>query len=119
MRGASTATLSNDRTTVDAVLPSGQRPPSLSAELTTAAGSACSQRPGSRPQADLDIESLQRTTGRTFAEHERADIKTNIQRAYRWTFLMSGLTHPTFVKIVGELTDQGRRRLEAAAEALS
>jgi hypothetical protein len=70
-------------------------------------------------QADLDIESLQRATGRTFAEHERADIKTNIQRAYRWTFLVSGLTHPTFVKIVGELTDQGRRRLEAAAEALS
>ena len=70
-------------------------------------------------QADLDIESLQRATGRTFAEPERADIKTNIQRAYRWTFLVSGLTHPTFVKIVGELTDQGRRRLEAAAEALS
>jgi len=70
-------------------------------------------------QADLDIESLQRATGRTFAKHERLDIKTNIQRAYRWTFLVSGLTHPTFVKIVGELTDQGRRRLEAAAEALS
>ena len=70
-------------------------------------------------QADLDIESLQRATGRPFAEPERADIKTNIQRAYRWTFLVSGLTHPTFVKIVGELTDQGRRRLEAAAEALS
>jgi hypothetical protein len=70
-------------------------------------------------QADLDIESLQQATGRTFAEHERADIKTNIQRAYRWTFLVSGLTHPTFVKIVGELTDQGRHRLEAAAKALS
>ena len=70
-------------------------------------------------QADLDIESLQRATGRTFAEHERQDIKTNIQRAYRWTFLVSGLTHPTFVKIVGELTERGRRRLEAAAEALS
>jgi hypothetical protein len=70
-------------------------------------------------QADLDIESLQRATGRTFADHERAEIKRNIQRAYRWTFLVSGLRHPTFVKIVGELTDQGRRRLEAAAEALS
>jgi hypothetical protein len=70
-------------------------------------------------QADLDIESLQRATGRTFAKHECLDIKTNIQRAYRWTFLVSGLTHPTFVKIVGELTDQGRRRLETAAEALS
>ena len=70
-------------------------------------------------QADLDIESLQRATGRTFTEYERTEIKTNIQRAYRWTFLVSGLRHPTFVKIVGELTEQGPRRLEAAAQALS
>jgi hypothetical protein len=70
-------------------------------------------------QADLDIESLRRATGRTFADHERAEIKRNIQRAYRWTFLVSGLRHPTFVKIVGELTETGPRRLEAAAVALS
>jgi hypothetical protein len=70
-------------------------------------------------QADLDIGSLERATGRTFADHERAEIKTSIHRAYRWTFLVSGLTHPTFVRIVGELTEQGPRRLAAAAEALS
>ena len=70
-------------------------------------------------QADLDIESLQRATGRTFADDARAEIKTNIQRGYRWTFLVSGLTHPTFTRIVGELTVQGPRRLAAAAEALS
>ena len=70
-------------------------------------------------QADLDIESLQQATRRTFTERERAEIKTNIQRAYRWTFLVSGLRHPSFVKIVGELTEQGQRRLEAAADALS
>jgi hypothetical protein len=70
-------------------------------------------------QADLDIESLQQATRRTLTEPERAEIRTNIRRAYRWTFLVSGLRHPTFVKIVGELTEQGQRRLEAAAEALS
>ncbi|HEY7202727.1 MAG TPA: hypothetical protein VIA61_00430 [Methylomirabilota bacterium] len=70
-------------------------------------------------QADLDIESLQRATNRTFTERERVEIKTSIQRAYRWTFLVSGLRHPTFVKIVGELTEQGPRRLEAVAEALA
>jgi len=70
-------------------------------------------------QADLDIESLQQATRRTLTEPDRAEIRTNIQRAYRWTFLVSGLRHPTFVKIVGELTEQGQRRLEAAAEALS
>jgi hypothetical protein len=70
-------------------------------------------------QADLDIESLQRALRRTFADHERAEIKTSIQRGYRWTFLVSGLTHPTFARIVGELTEQGPRRIAAAAEALS
>jgi len=70
-------------------------------------------------QADLDIESLQQATRRTLTEPDRAEIRTNIRRAYRWTFLVSGLRHPTFVKIVGELTEQGQRRLEAAAEALS
>jgi hypothetical protein len=70
-------------------------------------------------QADLDIESLQQATGRTFTDRERAEIKTSIQRGYRWTFLVSGLTHPTFVRIVGELTEQGPRRLAEAATALS
>ena len=70
-------------------------------------------------QADLDIESLQQATRRTLTEPDRAEIRTNIRRAYRWTFLVSGLRHPTFVKIVGELTEQGPRRLEAAAQALS
>jgi hypothetical protein len=70
-------------------------------------------------QADLDVESLQRATGRTYADREKAEIKACLQRGYRWTFIVSGLTHPTFVRIVAELTEQGPRRLSAAAEALS
>ena len=70
-------------------------------------------------QADLDIDSLRRATGRRFTERETAEIKTSIQRAYRWTFIVSGLTHPTFVRIVAELTTEGPNRLEAAARALA
>jgi hypothetical protein len=70
-------------------------------------------------QADLDIESLERATGRTFTTPQRAEIKTSVHRAYRWTFIVSGLRHPTFVKIVSELTEHGPRRLEEAAVALS
>ena len=70
-------------------------------------------------QADLDIISLQRATGRRYTEGENAEIKTHIQRAYRWTFIVSGLTHPTFARIIGELTEQGPHRIEAAARALS
>jgi hypothetical protein len=70
-------------------------------------------------QADLDIDTLQRATGRTYTDREKAEIKTSIQRGYRWTFIVSGLTHPTFARIVGELTEEGPRRIAAAAEALS
>ena len=58
-------------------------------------------------QADLDIESLQRATRRTFAD-ARAEIP-RASRGYRWTFLVSGLSTP-FARIVGELTEQGPRR---------
>jgi hypothetical protein len=70
-------------------------------------------------QVDLDIESLRRATGRRFTEAENAELKTKLHRAYRWTFIVSGLTHPTFVKIVGELTEQGAGRIDAAATALA
>jgi hypothetical protein len=70
-------------------------------------------------QADLDIESLEPAIGRTFTDRERAEIKQHIQRAYRWTFLVSGLEHPNFARIVGELTEQGPHKIKAAAEALS
>jgi len=70
-------------------------------------------------QADLDIDSLERATGRTFDEAERSEIVRHTLRAYRWTFLVSGLEHPSFVTIVSELTRDGRAKLEAAARALS
>lgn len=70
-------------------------------------------------QADLDIESLGRATGRSHTDAERAEIKTHIQRAYRWTFIVCGLEHPTFRRIVAELTKEGPGRLAAAAQALS
>ncbi len=70
-------------------------------------------------QADLDIESLERAVGRTFDDNERQEIKRHTLRAYRWTFLVSGLEHPKFVQIVSELTRNGRAKLETAARALS
>ena len=70
-------------------------------------------------QVELNIESLQKATGRAFTDRERADIRENTQRAYRWTFLVSGLEHPNFVKIVGELTKEGQGKIKAVARSLS
>jgi len=70
-------------------------------------------------QADLDLGSLEKAIGRTFSDREKAEIKQSTHRAYRWTFLVSGLEHPNFVKIVSELTRRGPAKLEAVARAMS
>jgi hypothetical protein len=70
-------------------------------------------------QADLDLASLETAIGRTLSGEERVEIKRNTHRAYRWTFLVSGLEHPNFVKIVSELTRRGPAKLEAVARSLS
>lgn len=70
-------------------------------------------------QIDLNIKSLEKATGRSFTDKERDEIRENQQRAYRWTFLVSGLRHPNFVKIVRELTKQGAGKVEAAAASLA
>jgi hypothetical protein len=70
-------------------------------------------------QVDLDIDALQQAARRTFAQPERDEIRAHQQRAYRWTFLVSGLEHPNFVRIVDQLSATGPDRLAQAASALS
>jgi hypothetical protein len=70
-------------------------------------------------QTDMDIEALEGATGRTFSGDEKDEIRTHQRRAYRWTFLVSGLEHPNFVKIVNELTDAGSEKIAGAAKALA
>ena len=70
-------------------------------------------------QIGLNIETLERATGRRFTEAEKEEITTKTQRAWRWTFLVSGLEHPNFVKLVKELTKEGPGKINRAAEALS
>jgi len=70
-------------------------------------------------QADLDLGTLERAVGRKLSDADREEIKRHTRRAYRWTFLVSGLEHPNFVRIVGELTERGPAKLEAVARALS
>lgn len=70
-------------------------------------------------QIELDIEALERSTSRSFSEDEKSEIRAQQQRSYRWTFIVSGLQHPKFVKIVEELTTAGSEKIAAAAQALS
>ena len=70
-------------------------------------------------QIAFNIEALQKATGRAFTDAEKEEITANTQRAWRWTFLVSGLQHPNIVRAVGELTEEGSAKIEGVAAALS
>ena len=68
-----------------------------------------------RPSASADWNehrSLERASGRTFTDAEKEEITTHTQRAWRWTFLVSGLQHPNIVRAIGELTSEGSAKIE-------
>jgi hypothetical protein len=70
-------------------------------------------------QMELDVDALERACRRHFDDDEKHEIRSEQRRAYRWTFLVSGLEHPNFVRIVNELTETGGTKIAAAARALS
>jgi len=70
-------------------------------------------------QVQLDLESLQLAIGRELAAAERAEIAAAQTRAYRSTFLLSGLKHPNFDKSLRELSASGHDRVAQLALAIS
>jgi len=74
---------------------------------------------GLAAQIQLDLESLQKAIGRTLSSDEKAEIVAAQTRAYRWTFLLSGMTHPNFDKSLRELTTRGHARVAQLAKAIA
>jgi hypothetical protein len=70
-------------------------------------------------QISLNIEALAMATGRVFAESERQEIYDKTLRAWRWTFLVSGLEHPNVVQLVEEITEEGPTKVRQVAQALA
>lgn len=70
-------------------------------------------------QIGMNIDALEKATGRTFTAAEKEEITASTQRAWRWTFLVSGLSHPNVVKAVSELTNDGVGKVTSVIEALS
>jgi P-aminobenzoate N-oxygenase AurF len=70
-------------------------------------------------QIELDIDALRRASGHSFTDVDEDEIRAHQRRAYRWTFLVSGLRHPNFVRIVDQVTTKGAGKIAAAAQALS
>ena len=72
-----------------------------------------------KAQAELDIESLQRLTGRKLSDKEKEEVLSKQHQAYRWTFLGSALKHPKFNAQVAALTKNGPAKIEQAAAVMS
>ncbi len=70
-------------------------------------------------QIGMNIDALEVATGRDFMAAERAEISTETLRAWRWTFLVSGLQHPNIVRLIDEITVEGPAKIRGVAEALS
>jgi hypothetical protein len=70
---------------------------------------------GLRQQTEFNLDNLQRSTGRTLSESERAEFLTRQHQALRWTFLGSGMTHPNFQATLERLAPPLRQRIEEVA----
>jgi hypothetical protein len=70
-------------------------------------------------QVELDLESLEKAIGRTLSAGDRAEIARAQTRAYRFTFLESGMTHPRFDRSLRELSARGHERVGERARAIA
>jgi hypothetical protein len=70
-------------------------------------------------QVGHDIANLSTRLWRTFDAAQTAELRREILRAKRWTFILSGVTHPRFEELFGAVTTpEQRARVGAALERL-
>ena len=74
---------------------------------------------GLAAQIELDLASLELAIGRKLGAAERAEIVAAQTKAYRYTFLASGISHPKFDRSLRELTARGHSRVAELAAAIS
>lgn len=69
-------------------------------------------------QAQMDLESLERATGETLSEDVRAAVLASQHRAYRRTFLVTGMTNRQFERTMAKISTEATARILARAETL-
>jgi hypothetical protein len=68
---------------------------------------------GLKQQTELDLDALQRATGRKLSSDEQQQFRDIQFQANRWTYLGSGMTHPNFLDTLGRLDPEARKQVEA------
>jgi hypothetical protein len=74
---------------------------------------------GLKQQVEFDLDSFERATGRVLSGSEREKFIEVQQRANRWTYLGSGMSHPNFLATLERLRPTAGMRLEQIATAFS
>jgi hypothetical protein len=72
---------------------------------------------GLEAQTKFDLAALERVTGRKLSESQGREAFETQRQANRWTYLGSGMTHPTFLATLGSLSPAGRKQVEGVAPA--
>src|SRR4029079_17153161 len=74
---------------------------------------------GLSQQVEFDMQALQRAVGRNFSESEQERFRVIQRQALRWTYLCSAMTHPKFLRTVGQIDPNARIQIEEMAVAFS
>lgn len=73
---------------------------------------------GLAQQVELDLVSFMRATGRVLSNGEAERYRAVQQRAYRRTFLTSGMRYSRFQDILAAISPEGAKKVAAVANAL-
>jgi hypothetical protein len=74
---------------------------------------------GLKQQVQFDLAAFEKATGRTLNPDERRQFLEIQQRANRWTYLGSGMSHPKFIEMIGMLSKNRQRQLLDAIPTFS
>ena len=72
---------------------------------------------GIRQQAEYDVESFVRATGKNLSKAEHREMTDAVLKGMRWTYLGTGMTHPNFLATVEAIKPEARGQIEAMAPA--
>lgn len=72
---------------------------------------------GIKQQAEFNVDSFVRATGRSLASSECEEMTEAMIKAMRWTYLGTGMTNPNFLATVESIKPEARKQIEEMAPA--
>jgi hypothetical protein len=72
---------------------------------------------GIQQQVKFDMQALQRAAGRNLSKPEQEQFYAIQRQALRWTYLGSAMTHPQFLRTVGEIKPDSRTQIEEMSKS--